>query len=137
MNQYFKTINDYIFSQLPSDDIIKTGMWGESSHFIRLSNSKVRQTGVVDDMSYSISLISNKRQAATSLTITGEFNTDKSRILDVLNTLRDNIKSLPEDPYIVYPENGENSNEKHTGSLLDFNEAIDKLLPIMQGVDLT
>jgi len=137
MNQYFNTINDYIFSQLSSDEFIKTGMWGENSQFIRLNNSKVRQTGIVDDMSYSISLISNKRQASTSLTITGDFNTDKSRILDVLNTLRDNIKSLPEDPYIVYPENGENSNEKHTGSLLDFNEATDKLLPIMQGVDLT
>ena len=137
MNQYFNTINDYIFSQLSSDEITKTGMWGESSQFIRLNNSKVRQTGIIDDMSYSISLISNKRQASISLTITGDFNTDKLRILDVLNTLRDNIKSLPEDPYIVYPENGENSNEKHTGSLLDFNEATDKLLPIMQGVDLT
>ena len=60
MNKYYKELNDYIFSKLSKDEILKTGMWGENSQFIRMNNSKVRQTGVIDDMSYSISLISNK-----------------------------------------------------------------------------
>ena len=59
MNKYYKELNDYIFSKLSKDEILKTGMWGENSQFIRMNNSKVRQTGVIDDMSYSISLISN------------------------------------------------------------------------------
>ena len=112
-------------------------MWGENSQFIRMNNSKVRQTGVIDDMSYSISLISNNRQTSTSQTITGDLITDKKRLTDVLDILRNNIKHIPEDPYIVYPIDGESSNEKHQGNLLSFDNAVNNLLPVMQGVDLT
>ena len=54
-NQYFNDLNNFLFSLLTSDEILKTGMWGENSQFIRLNNSKVRQTGIVNDLSYSIS----------------------------------------------------------------------------------
>ena len=137
MNKYYKELNDYIFSKLSKDEILKTGMWGENSQFIRMNNSKVRQTGVIDDMSYSISLISNNRQTSTSQTITGDLITDKKRLTDVLDILRNNIKHIPEDPYIVYPIDGESSNEKHQGNLLSFDNAVNNLLPVMQGVDLT
>ena len=137
MNQYFKKINEYIFSKLNKNEILKTGMWGENSQFIRLNNSKVRQTGIINDMSYSISLIFNNRQTSTSLTITGNSDLDKLRIMDVLINLRENIVHLPEDPYIVYPKDGENSEEINKGNLLDFDNAVFNLLPVMQGVDLT
>ena len=51
-NQYFNDLNNFLFSLLTSDEILKTGMWGENSQFIRLNNSKVRQTGIVNDLSY-------------------------------------------------------------------------------------
>ena len=70
---YFNKINDYVFSLLKGSEILKTGMWGENSQFIRLNNSKVRQTGIIDNMSYSISLIFNNRQVACSTTLNGNF----------------------------------------------------------------
>ena len=84
---YFNKINDYVFSLLKGREILKTGMWGENSQFIRLNNSKVRQTGIIDDMSFSLCLIENERQATCSLTITGNFNTDCLLILNLLNNL--------------------------------------------------
>ena len=60
-NEYYNDLNSYLFSLVTKDEIIKTSMWGENSQFIRLNNSKVRQTGIVNDLSYSIALISNKR----------------------------------------------------------------------------
>ena len=59
MNDYFNKLNDFLFSLLSDNEIIKVGLWGESSQFIRFNNSKIRQTGIVDDMSYSICLIHN------------------------------------------------------------------------------
>ena len=47
MNKYFDKINDLIYSKLSNDEIAKTSMWGENSQFIRINNSKVRQTGIV------------------------------------------------------------------------------------------
>ena len=121
MNNYFKTINEYLFSLLKKDEILKTSIWGENSQFIRLNNSKIRQTGIIDDMSYSISLIFNNRQVSCSTTLNGNFEYDKNHLSNILDSLRDDIMKVPEDPYIVYPILGSNSNEKNKGILLDFD----------------
>ena len=137
MNDYFNKLNDFLFSLLSDNEIIKVGLWGESSQFIRFNNSKIRQTGIVDDMSYSICLIHNKRQVAASSTITGNFSSDQLNISSILEALRNDIKQVPEDPFIVYPESMQSSKETNKGSLLSTKDAVDSLLPVMQGVDLT
>ena len=137
MNEYFDKLNTSLFSLLNSGEILKTGMWGENSQFIRINNAKVRQTGIVSDLSYSLTLISNKRQTSYSLTITGVFETDKNKLIVRLNKLRQDITQIPEDPFIVYPQSDESSEEKFKGNLLSPNDAIDVLMPPIQGIDLT
>ena len=123
MDKYFGIINEYLFSLLNDKEILKVGMWGENSQFIRLNNSKIRQTGIIDDMSYSISLISNNRQVSCSTTLNGKIDYDKQHLKNILNALRDDILKVPEDPYIVYPTTGDNTNEKNKGHLLDFDKS--------------
>ena len=137
MNNYFNKLNNFIFSLLSDNEIVKVGLWGESSQFIRLNNSKIRQTGLVDDLSYSICLIHNKKQVAASSTITGNFQSDQLKLSNILSSLRLDIKQVPEDPFIVYPDSTKNSKEINKGSLLSVQDAVDMLLPSMQGVDLT
>ena len=137
MNNYFNKLNNFIFSLLSDNEIVKVGLWGESSQFIRLNNSKIRQTGLVDDLSYSICLIHNKKQVAASSTITGDFQSDQLKLSNILSSLRLDIKQVPEDPFIVYPDSTKNSKEINKGSLLSVQDAVDMLLPSMQGVDLT
>ena len=137
MNEYFDKLNTSLFSLLNSGEILKTGMWGENSQFIRINGAKVRQTGIVNDLSYSLTLISNKRQTSYSLTITGILETDKNKLITILNKLRKDITQIPEDPFIVYPKSDESSEEKFEGNLLSPDDAIDVLMPPIQGVDLT
>ena len=137
MNNYFDKLNTSLFSLLNKGEILKTGMWGENSQFIRINGAKIRQTGIVSDLSYNMALISNKRQTSYSLTITGIFETDKSKLALILNKLRDDITQIPEDPFIVYPQSNESSEEKFKGELLSPDDAIETLMPPMQGVDLT
>ena len=137
MDKYFNELNNTLFSLLTKDEVLKNGMWGENSQFIRINNSKIRQTGIVKDLSYSMALISNKKQVSHSLTITGILNTDKSKLESILNKLREDIVQVPEDPFIVYPKSIKSSEEKHNGNLLPFEDAIKMLMPAMQGTDLT
>ena len=37
MDKYFALINKYLFSLLNNEEILKVGMWGENSQFIRLN----------------------------------------------------------------------------------------------------
>ena len=137
MDSYFKKLNELLFNELLDSEILKTGMWGENSQFIRLNNSKIRQTGIVKDLSFSMSLISNERQVSLSRTITGNYEEDAIVLQSNLKELRRDINEVPKDPYIVYPSSDACSNEIYKGKLLSFDSAVEKLLPIMQGVDLT
>ena len=111
MDQYFNQLNQLIFSLLSKDEILNNSMWGENSQFIRINNSKIRQTGIVKDLSYSMQLISHKKQVSYSSTITGILDTDKSTLESILNKLRLDISQVPEDPFIVYPKSNESSEE--------------------------
>ena len=135
--QYFKDLNSHLFTNLANSEIVKIGMWGENSQFIRLNDSKIRQTGVVQDLSYSIQLINNNRQVSCSFTLNGSSKNDKNLVEKVLEKLRIDIKNVPEDPYIVLPVCGESSIEENKGELPSFDKVSDMLLPVMQGVDLT
>ena len=135
--QYFKDLNSHLFTNLANSEIVKIGMWGENSQFIRLNDSKIRQTGVVQDLSYSIQLINNNRQVSCSFTLNGSSKNDKNLVEKVLEKLRSDIKNVPEDPYIVLPVCGESSIEENKGELPSFDKVSDMLLPVMQGVDLT
>ena len=137
MDKYFNELNNALFSLLTKDEILKNSMWGENSQFIRINNSKIRQTGIVKDLSYSMTLISNKRQVSHSLTITGVLDVDKTKLENILNKLREDISQVPEDPFIVYPQSTKSSEEKHKGNLLPAKDAVKMLLPAMQGTDLT
>jgi len=137
MNEYFSLLNNYIFSELDKNEVLITNISGENSQFTRFNNSKVRQTGLIDDMSFSMILISNNRKSSISLTLTGNIDNDKALILFNLNQLRDNVKFLPEDPFIVMPAVVKSSNEIYSGSLLNPKDSVNYLIPAMQGVDLT
>ncbi|MBI45208.1 MAG: Zn-dependent protease [Candidatus Marinimicrobia bacterium] len=137
MDQYFNQLNKFLFSLLTKDEILNNSMWGENSQFIRINNSKIRQTGIVKDLSYSMQLIANKKQVSYSSTITGILDTDQSTLKSILNKLRLDITQVPEDPFIVYPQTTNCSEEKHKGELIPFEDSIKMLMPVMQGTDLT
>ena len=117
-NDYYNDLNSYLFSLLNKDEIIKTSIWGENSQFIRLNNSKIRQTGIVNDLSYSITLIANKRQVSSSFTLNGNINYDKGLLKTILKSLRDDIQNVPVDPFIVYPSTNKCTEQKNKGNLL-------------------
>ena len=64
MNKYFSILNNNLFSLARKDEVLITNFSGESSQFIRFNNAKIRQTGIVDDINFSITLISNNNLGA-------------------------------------------------------------------------
>ena len=137
MDKYFSKLNNFLFSTISDNEILITNFSGENSQFIRFNNSKVRQTGIVDDLNFSMMLLCNNRKCSISMTLKGNENNDKLLLESYLNKLRDDIKNIPEDPFIVYPVLSKSSKEIYSGKLLDFEKAADHLVPIMNGVDLT
>ena len=136
MEQLFNQLSEILLKSLDADEHMKVSIDGENSQFVRFSQSKVRQAGLVDDTSLSISLIKDGRTCSGSFTLTGNSETDEKTAYMELERMREEVVSLLKDPFVVLPENSGSSREDHNGSLLSQENAVSALSPAMQGVDL-
>ena len=136
MEQLFNQLSEILLKSLDADEHMKVSIDGENSQFVRFSQSKVRQAGLVDDTSLSISLIKDGRTCSGSFTLTGNSETDEKTAYMELERMREEVVSLPKDPFVVLPEDTGSSREDHNGSLLSQENAVSALSPAMQGVDL-
>ncbi len=136
MEQLFNQLSETLLNNLQNGEDLKLTIGGENSQFVRFSQSKVRQSGLVDDASLSIVLINNERTCNGSFTLTGNITADEETAMEELNRLRDEVGTLPKDPFVVMPEDTGSSREEYNGSLLNEEEAVSALSPAMQGVDL-
>ena len=115
MKEYFFNLSDKVMNQLQDGEHLKLSFSAENSQFIRFNNAKIRQTGLVDDMDMSIEFISEKRIMSCSITLTQNIDKDFENILFEIDSMRGQILALPEDPYIVFPENSISYSNMHEG----------------------
>ena len=136
MEKLFNNISKKILNCIKHDEHLKLSISGEKSQFIRFSQSKVRQSGIVEDASLSMSLIQNEKTCDTTFTLTGNIEKDIEKALKELNYLRNEIITLPKDPFVVIPEKTGSSIENNVGDLLPYEDAVGSLIPSMKNVDL-
>jgi len=136
MKDHFNKCTEELFSSLKDGEILKVSVFGENSQFIRINNAKIRQSGYVEDADITITLIENNQTCSRTFTITNNEGNNQKVAFSVLNEMRDEVKQLPKDKYIVEPQKSGSTEEIRHCSLLPHDEVIDALLPVMQGVDL-
>ncbi len=136
MEQIFNKISDRIYLDLKTGEHLTLSLQGENSQFIRINNAKIRQTGLVNNTDVSFDFIYNNRNCQGQITLSGDYETDYQHAVDELNRLRAEIVQLPEDPFVVLPENTGSTRESKKANGLDTDKAVDALLPVMAGVDL-
>lgn len=133
----FNFVTENLFTSLTNDEYLIAQLKAEDSQFIRFNNAKVRQSGIVIDGQVSLKLIMNQRVASASFPLTGDKDIDLNNALDNLTFLRSEIAILPDDPYIVLPQNQGSSHEVYEGNLLSSEEAISAILTPVQNMDFT
>ncbi len=133
----FNKVTEKLFNNLTDDEYLIVQLKAEHSHFIRFNHAKVRQTGIVIDGEVSLKLITNQRNVHANFPLTGNIEIDLEIALENLAYLRSEIAILPEDPYIVLPQNQGSSHEVYQGNLLSPDLAIETILPPVQNLDFT
>jgi predicted Zn-dependent protease len=133
----FNHLCDLLLNELTHEEHLAIELAGESSHFMRLNNAKVRQAGTVTDGEVSIRLIHTQRTISASFPFTGNVALDSATGVEALQALRQELPYLPEDPYAVLPENSGSSREVYAGQLLTPTAAPEAILPAVQGIDFT
>jgi len=136
MEQIFNKISDKLYSDLKKDENLTLSLHGENSQFLRVNNAKVRQTGLVNNADLAFDFIYNNRNCQGQITLSGYYENDYQSASEELNRLRAEIVQLPEDPFVVLPENTGSTRESKSANGLKADQAVDALLPAMAGADL-
>jgi|TARA_B110000116_G_scaffold38587_1_gene30693 predicted Zn-dependent protease len=135
MENTFKSLSKQLFSLLNKDEVLTLSCTGEKSQFIRLNNAKIRQTGLVDDADIQLKLIANDRTCSGSFTVSGNSGIDLSRGKYEIERMRFESTEILEDPYIVMPSDRTSTHEIKSANGLSFENAVEALMPAVQGID--
>jgi predicted Zn-dependent protease len=136
MKRYFYALADFVTQQLKTGEVHLLCFNGEQSDFTRLNHCKIRQAGHVAQHYLEITLINGRKCASHELVICADPVRDKELIRSLLDTLRDRLQVLPEDPYLLYSEDVR-SFEQGEDNRLPSNEAVmDNITKMAKDKDL-
>ena len=133
----FGQLADRLINSLHQGEHLTINLESERSQFTRFNHAKVRQSGVVADGNVTISLISNQREAYAEFPFTSNLETDWNYAIANLDYVRQEVDQIPENPYLVIPENQGSSREVYQGNLLNSEEAIATILTPVNNLDFT
>ncbi|BAY63268.1 hypothetical protein NIES22_33540 [Calothrix brevissima NIES-22] len=109
----------------------------ERSQFSRFNHAKVRQTGYVADGWIELTLMEEQRTSMRQFPFTGNWQIDWQTAYTALQELREEIRFLPVDPYLVLPSGNNTSREIHSGKLLANEAVVPTILELVADLDFT
>ena len=136
MREIFDRIADHSIGLSRGEEVLACGFSGEESGFARLSRSAVRQAGSVRQMFLQLELISGLRHAQASVSLSGRWGEDRSRVERVVVELREMLPDLPEDPHLIFASDNGSSEQAGEDNLPPQGEALDVVLEAGRGKDL-
>ncbi len=136
MQNYFYELSEALFEQLQGDEQLLLSFEGEDSDFVRLNNNMIRQAGCVSQRSLCLDLIEGKRHAEACVELAGDKQQDIKQLTETLKKLRKQRAFLPEDPYLSFATEINNTEYHHDAEVVNSHQAIEQILQAGIGLDL-
>lgn len=136
MQQYFNQLADTATKGLRPNEVFTAYVTGEDSDFCRFNGAKVRQAGSVKQGKLELRLIDGRRNAQGELSLSGIRATDEQGVGQMLALLREQLKQLPEDPYLLYATDICSSERRQASDLPSSGELVSRVVEQARGLDL-
>jgi predicted Zn-dependent protease len=136
MEEYFRDIAAIVSSLVRGDEVELTSFQGEDSDFVRWNGGRVRQAGTVAMRSVTIDLISGRRHSEGTVSLSGDRDVDRQRIVRLVESLREQRGVLPEDPFLSYATEPHSTERREQNRLPSRDEALDDIYAAARGRDL-
>lgn len=137
MQDYFRELSEKIFALLISGtEVLLLNFAGEQSDFVRLNKNRIRQAGNVAQQKLTLTLIANQRQAKASFDLSVELAADLTLAKQILLQLREQLPFLPEDPYLHYATEIQNTYNVAKNTLPAADEALQEVIASAHELDL-
>ena len=136
MQDYFNSLGDALFKKLDGDEQLLLGFSGEDSDFVRLNHNRIRQAGCVAQRTLSLDLIEGKRHAKSSVELAGDNAQDMDQLAGTLKKLRQQRALLPDDPYLHFSTDINDSEYHHDNAVINSHQAVEELVQAADDMDL-
>jgi predicted Zn-dependent protease len=136
MQEYFYALADAITGSLDGDEFYTCTFDAEDSDFVRFNRSAIRQAGTVVQRFLTLDLMHGRRHTAAEVVLSGDFESDRARVSQLLTELREKLPYLPEDPHLLYATTVHSSVHEGENRLLEKADAVDAVLDAGNGRDL-
>ena len=132
---HFHELADSVCVPVPGADRVTLYLAAESSDFIRFNHAAVRQATHVSQGYATLAVTRGQRRVEAQLSLTGRMELDASALLAERAALLSQLANVPEDPYLLQPEDIACSSRHETGSLPGANALVATVTGAAQGTD--
>ncbi|HEX4338730.1 MAG TPA: metallopeptidase TldD-related protein [Polyangiaceae bacterium] len=132
---YLFDLVDDARTRLVGSEILLASLASEESDFVRFNRARVRQAMTIRQSYLTLSLIAGKRQDTVTLSLGGAYGEDRERVRVALDGMRASLPAMPEDPYLLYSTEPEQSERIETSCLPAAGDALDVILDAAKGTD--
>lgn len=133
---FFYELSDKVFASVRANEWCELYLSSESTDFVRINHSKVRQPGHVKQYFLTVRLGRGNKKISSTLTLSTHLQNDLSLILQSLQNLRSETDQIPDDPYLVKVQQNTQNEINATNSLPTHEMALDRLLTQAKNHDL-
>lgn len=127
---------DALQTQLHGNERLWAWVEAEDTTYVRWNQGKIRQPTHLVQATCVLSLAIAQRHADLDITLTSDTALDTARLRAALLQLRDIVADVPEDPFLLLPENVCNSHDLLPQRLTKVSDASDAIGREAQDLDL-
>jgi predicted Zn-dependent protease len=121
--------------ELASGESLLCNFSAERSDFVRFNQALVRQAGTVEQRYLNLRLVRERRQTAAAIALAGA-DDDLALARTTLGRLREALRDLPADPWLLINEEPRSSESERRGALASANAVVEEVLGTAAGRDL-
>ena len=136
METLFTKLCTTVFKELQADEVLVINLEAENSLFIRFNKSKVRQASDVIQKKLSFCLKSQRKETSQSFPISGNEEQDLDACMNCLNQLRERIKGLDFQAFMVSAKNNGQSRSVYHADLPSSEEYLKVIIGGCSNVDM-
>lgn len=116
-------------------DRVSLALNAEASDFLRFNRAALRQATHVLQAQATLAVVRGRRHTESSLTLTGDLALDTQRLLAERTLLIHDLSLIPDDPWLLLPEEAHSSDRDDRGALPSPAAVIDAVREHADGLD--
>ena len=135
--EIYNTICSQVYNTLKEGEDLTIYMEGENSQYFRFNDSKIRQTGIIEDYNVTLSLYHGKKSLQATTTVYSDIDYSVKNLIYEIDGLRAPLSLIPENNFTAFPEKFDSLEVYRQGDLPDREEILGSLMGIIDNDNLT